>query len=71
MLTHNLSLVVLPSERYEHIYKNRSYVISPAIALYDDTIDKDATRLETIRAEGKHEAQRNCRQLYKTADNAC
>ena len=34
-------------------------------------IDKDATRTEVHKAEGKHKAQRNNRQLYKTADNAC
>ena len=43
----------------------------PAIPLYDDNIDKDAIRLEIIRAEGKHEAKRNDRQLYEAADNAC
>ena len=45
-LTHNLSGVVLPTERYEHIYNKGGYLIPPAIALYDDTIDKDATRTE-------------------------
>ena len=39
--------------------------------LITDTIDKDATRLEVNRAEGKHKARRNDRQLYETADNAC
>ena len=43
----------------------------PVIALYDDTIDKDSTRLEINCAEGKHKARQNDRQLYKTADNAC
>ena len=70
-LTHNLSGVILPSERYEQIYKNRAYVIPPFITLYDDTIDKDATRLEINRASGKHKARQNDRQLYKTADTAC
>ena len=42
-LTHNLSGVILPSERYEQIYKKGAYLIPPVIALYDDTIDKDAT----------------------------
>ena len=37
-LTHNLSGVILPSERYEQIYKKGAYVIPPAIALYDETI---------------------------------
>ena len=54
-LTHNLSGVILPSNRYEQIYKKGAYLISPVIALYDDTIDKDATRAEVNRAEGKHE----------------
>ena len=54
-LTHNLSGAILPAERYEQIYKNGAYVIPPVILLYDDTIDKDATRLEINRAEGKHE----------------
>ena len=70
-LTHNLSWVILPSERYEKIYKKGAYVIPPVITLYDDTIDKDATRLEINLAEGKHKARRNDRQLYKTADNSC
>ena len=70
-LTHNLSGVILPSERYEQIYKKGAYLISPVIAIYDDTTDKDATRTEVHRAEGKHEARRNDRQLYETADNAC
>ena len=60
-LTHNLSGIILPSKRYEKIYKNEAYVTPPVIALYDDTIDKDATRLEINRAEGKHKAQRNNR----------
>ena len=39
-LTHNLSGVILPSERYQQIYKKGAYLIPPIIALYDDTIDK-------------------------------
>ena len=70
-LTHNLSGGILPSKRYGHIYKKGAYVTPPVITLYDDTIDKDATRLEINISEGKHEAQRNDRQLYETADNAC
>ena len=70
-LQHNLSGVILPAERYEQIYKNGAYVIPPVIPLYDDNIDKDATRLEINRAEGKHEAQQNNRQLYETVENAC
>ena len=70
-ITHNISGVILPSERYEQIYKKGAYLIPPVIALYDDTIDKDTTRTEVHRAEGKHKAQRNERQLYETANNAC
>ena len=53
-LVHNLSGVILPAERYEQIYNNEAYVLPPVIPLYDDNIDKDATRLEINRAEGKH-----------------
>ena len=70
-LTHNLSGVILTYERYEQIYKKWAYLIPPVIALYDDTIDKDATRIEVHQSEGNHEARRNDRQLYETADNAC
>ena len=70
-LEHNLSGVILPAERYEQIYKNGAYATPPFIPLYDDNIDGDSTRLEINYAEGKHEAQRNDRQLYETADNAC
>ena len=63
-LQHNLAGVILPTERYEHIYKKGAYAIPPVNPLYHDTIDKDATRLEINRAEGKHEAKRNDRQLY-------
>ena len=71
MLTHNPSGVILPSERYEQIYKKGAYLIPPIIALYNDTIDKDEKRIEVHRAAGKHEARRNDHQLYETADNAC
>ena len=70
-LKNNLSGVILPAKRYEHIYKNGAYVIPSVIPLYDDNIDRDATKLETNRAEGKHKARQNDRQLYETADNAC
>ena len=70
-LTHNLSEVILPTERYQHIYKRGDYLILPVIALYNDTIDKDATIKEIHRAEGKHEAKQNDRALYKTADISC
>ena len=55
-LTHNFLGVIIPSKRYQHIYKKGAYLIPPVIALYDDMIDKDATRTEVHRAEGKHEA---------------
>ena len=70
-LTRNLSGVILPTERYDHIYKKGAYLIPPIIALYDDTIDKEATRTEVHRSEVKQEAKQNDRQLYETADNAC
>ena len=70
-LNHNLAGVILPTERCEQIYKKGDCAIPPVIQLYDDNIDKDATRLEINRAEGKHKAKRNDRQLYETADNAC
>ena len=70
-LEHNFSVVILPAKLYEHIYKKGAYVILPIIPLYDDNIDKNATRLELNRSEGKHEVRRNDMQLYKTADNAC
>ena len=53
-LTHNLSGVIIPTERYEHIYSNRAHLIPPVIAIYDDTIDKDSTRTEVNQAKGKH-----------------
>ena len=55
-LQHNISGVILPAERYEQIYKKGDYAIPPVIPLYDDNIDKDATRLEINHAEGKHKA---------------
>ena len=70
-LTHNLSGVILPSKRYGQIYKKGAYLIPPVIVLYNDTIDKYVTRTEVHRAEEKHEAWRNDRQLYETADNTC
>ena len=63
--------VILSSECYEQIYKKGAYLIPPDIARYDETIDKDATRIEINLAECKHKAQRNDRQLYETDDNAC
>ena len=70
-LTHNILGVVLTNKRYEHIYSNGAYLIPPVIALYDDTIDKDATRTEIHQAKGKHESKRNDRVLYETADTSC
>ena len=43
-LTHNLSGVILPTERYKHIYSKGAYSIPPVIALYDDTIDRGVTK---------------------------
>ena len=71
MLTHNLSGVILPSERYKQIYNKGGYLIPPVISLYDDTIDKNATITEFHRSEGKHKARRIDHQPYETADNAC
>ena len=70
-LTNNLSGVIISSDIYQQIYKKGAYLIPPVIALYDDTIDKDATRTEVHRADRKHEGRRNVRQLYETAKNAC
>ena len=53
-LTHNLSGVIIPTERYEHIYSKVAYSIPPLIALYDDTIYRDATITEVHQAKGKH-----------------
>ena len=50
-LTHNLSRVVLPTERYEHIYLEGAYSILPIISLYDDTIYRDATITEFHQAK--------------------
>ena len=49
-LTHNLSGVILRTERYNHIYSNGDYLIPPVIALYDNTIEKYATRTEFHQA---------------------
>ena len=67
-LTHNLSGFIFPSEHYEEVYSNGDYAITDVIALYDDVIDVNATRTEVHQAEGKHEAKRNDRAIYKTAD---
>ena len=70
-LTHNISGVILPTERYEHIYKKGAYSILPVIVLYDDKIKKDNTRTEVPWSKGKHEAKQNDFQLYKMAYNSC
>ena len=62
-LKHNLLGFILPAGSYEQIYKNGAYVTPPVIPLYDENIEKDATRLEINRSEGKHEARRNNKQL--------
>ena len=49
-LTHNIYGVILPIEMYEHIYSKGTYSIPPVIALYDGTIDRDATRTELHQA---------------------
>ena len=66
-LKHNILGAILPAERYGQIYKNEAYVTPPVIPLYDDKIDKDATRLEINCAKGKHEARWNDMQLYEMA----
>ena len=71
ILTHNLSEFILPTEHYEHIYSKGAYLIPPVITLYDDTIEKDATRSKVHQAKGKHESKRNDRALYETADTSC
>ena len=43
-LTHKLSKLIPPMERYKHIYSKGVYSIPPVIALYNDTIDRDTTR---------------------------
>ena len=68
---HNLSGVIIPTDRYKHIYSKGAYSIPPVIALYDDTINGDATITEVHQAEGKHKDKQNDRSLYKTADTAC
>ena len=70
-LTHNLSGVILPFERHGEVYSNGAYTIPAVIALYDDAIDVNATRTKVHRAEEKHEAKRNYRALYETANKEC
>ena len=70
-LTHNLSGVILPTDRYKHIQSKGVYSIPSVIALYENIIYRDATRTEVHQVKGKHETRRNDRALYKTADTAC
>ena len=42
-LNHNLYGVIIPIDRYEHIYAKGAYSIPPFVALYGDTINIDAT----------------------------
>ena len=70
-LTHNLSGVILPTNKYKHIYSKGAYLTLTVIALYDDTTNRYATRIEVHQSEGKHEAKRNDRALYKKANTAC
>ena len=70
-LTHNLSGVILPTYRYKHIYSKGAYSIPPVIILYDDPINRDATRTEVHQVEGKYEARKNDCTLYETAEKVC
>ena len=56
---HNLSGVIIPTDRYEHIYAKGVYSIPSVVVLYDDSIDRDTTRTEFHQVEGKNEAKRN------------
>ena len=44
-LTHNLSGFIFPTYRCKYIYSKGVYSIPPVITSYDDTIDRDATRI--------------------------
>ena len=66
----NLSGVIIPTDRYKNIYLKGAYSIPLVITLYDDTIDRYATRTEFHQAKVKHKAKRNDRALYETADTA-
>ena len=57
-LTYNILGFIIPYKRHDQIYKKGAYLIPPVIALYDDTIDKDATGTEFYRAEGKNGARK-------------
>ena len=70
-LTHNLSGFIIPMERYKHIYSKGAYSIPPVIALYDVTIDRDATRTEFYQDKRQHEAGINDPALYETTYTSC
>ena len=53
-LTHNLSGVILPTERCKHIYSKGAYLILPVIALYYDIIDRNVTRKEVHQDKGTY-----------------
>ena len=70
-LRHNLPGVIFIMDKYEHIYRKGAYSISPVVALYDESINKDATRTEVHQAEVKHEAYlKNCA-LYYASELEC
>ena len=64
-LTRNLSGVILPTNRYKHIYSKGGYSISLVITLHNDTIDRDTTRREVHQSKGKHEDKLNDLALYE------
>ena len=70
-ITHNLSGVILPTDRYGHIYGKGPYGIPPVFELYNHSIKKDVTRTEIHPAEGKHENKRKNCALYDTANRVC
>ena len=70
-LIYNLSGVIIPPERYEHIYSKGAYSIPPVISQYDDTIDRDATRTEFYQDKRQHEAGINDPALYETTYTSC
>ena len=70
-LRHNFYGVILPTDRYVHIYSKGTYSILLFIALYDKKFDREARRIEVYQVEVKHKVRRNNCSLYKTADTAC
>ena len=69
-LMHNLSGIILPTDRYEHIYLKSAYSIPPVITLYDDTIKRESTRIEVHQAKGKQKARQIYRALYEKVGTA-